>query len=277
MTRLSEFVNNRSISELYDTYWVPACLDVYAQGLAQLVLPGDRVLDLGCGTGLVTGYAAKAVGSTGQVVGCDPSLELLDAARSKSFSGNPITWVECFAEDLMFDDACFDAVLCHQALQYVANREKTFSEVKRVLKPGGFFHAGVWSLAAEQSAFGFAEESLAKHFGPEKKPIHAWSFGGLPELRRLAEEQYFAVTRLEKLELNAEYESIGQYADVQIACAGRTDENGQTTMGIIDLEDENWLSAIEAFTADASKALSQYQLAGTLVAPFASDEMSARA
>jgi len=275
MTRLSDFVGNRSMSQLYDTYWVPFVLDTYAQRLGERVSPGDRVLDLACGTGVVTGYAARQAGSTGTVIGYDPTPDLLNAARAKSFTGSPITWIEGFGEDLPFEDASFDVVLCHQGLQYVTDRDETFSEVARVLKPNGDFHAGVWSSAADQPAFGFMEDALAKHFGSDQKPAHAWSFGGKAELRRLAEGAGLVVDRLEKLDLNCRIESIQRYVDVQIACAGRTDENGQLAMGIIDLQDERWQGPIEEFSKEAHAALTPYVSEGALIAPFSSDEISA--
>ncbi len=276
MTRLADFVAGRSMSELYDTYWGSSVLEIYASGLAEHVRPRERVLDLACGTGVVTGYAAAQAGRGGYVVGFDPTPDLLDAARAKTFPGAPIRWIEGFGEDMPFEDASFDVVLCHQGLQYVTDREKTFAEVKRVLRPGGTFHAGVWAEASDQPAFGFVEDSLAKHIGPEQKPVHAWSFGGLRELRRLAEGADFSLERLETLHRLARFDSIQRYADVQIACAGRTDENGQLTLGLIDLEDERWLSAIEAFSADAHAALVGYVQGGALVAPYVSDELSAR-
>ena len=277
MTRLSDFVDGRSTSELYDAYWLPSVLDIYAKRLAERVSLGDRVLDLACGTGVVTGYAAEAAGPTGGVVGYDPTPDLLNAARAKSFDGAPITWTEGFGEGMPFDDSSFDAVLCHQGLQYLTDREKTFSEIARVLKPGGVFHGGVWSAAANQPAFGFMENALAKHFGADQKPVHAWSFGGLTELRRLAESEGLVVNRLEQLDLDCHFESIQKFVDVQISCAGRTDENGQLAMGIIDLENEHWLGPIDAFSKDAHSALAAYASDGALAAPFCSDEISAQA
>ena len=58
MTRLADFVGSQSMAELYDRYWVPAALYVFARGLANRVQPGTHVLDLGTGTGLVAGYAS---------------------------------------------------------------------------------------------------------------------------------------------------------------------------------------------------------------------------
>ena len=276
MTRLSEFVHGRSMSELYDAYWLPAVLVPFAKGLGERVSSGDRVLDLACGTGAVTGYATKAAGPDGEVIGCDPTPDLLNAARAKSLSGAPVSWVEGFGEDLPFEDSSFDVVLCHQGLQYLTHREKVFSEIARVLKPGGLFHAGVWSCAADQQALGFMEDALARHFGVDQKPVHAWSFGGFAELRRLSEGTGLSVERLEMLQHDCRFESIQQLVDVQIACAGRTDENGQLAMGIIDLEDERWLEPIAAFTRDAHTALAGYVSDAGLAAPYSTDEISAR-
>lgn len=277
MTRLAEFVGTRSMAELYDAYWVPGVLDVFARDLAGRVQPGTRVLDLGTGTGLVAGYAAERVGPDGEVTGLDPTPDLLNAAKAKHYTGAPLRWIEGAGEDLPFEDGFFDAVLCHQGLQYVTDREATFAEIKRVLKPGGQLHAGVWSSAEHQPAFGFVEDSLASHIGAEQRPIHAWSFGGLDELRRLAEGAGLKIERLELVEHPMRFDSIQRFVDVQIACAGRTDENGQLAMGLVDLNDERWLPAIEAFGDDARAALGSFVSESGLSAPFASDEISARA
>ena len=277
MTRLADFVGSQSMADLYDGYWVPAALDVFARGLANRVQPGTHVLDLGTGTGLVAGYASERAGPAGAVTGLDPTTDLLSVARAKQFSGALVTWEEGFGEEMPFEDASFDTVLCHQGLQYVTDREATFSEIKRVLKPGGQLHVGVWSSAGRQPAFGFVEDSLASHIGAEQKPVHAWSFGGHEELRRLAEGAGLTVERLETVEHPWRFESIQQFIDVQIACAGRTDENGELAMGLVDLDDESWLPAIDAFGEDVHAALGAFVTDSGLSAPFASDEMGARA
>jgi len=86
------------------------------------------------------------------------------------------------------------------------------------------------------------------------------------------------VERLERVERTWRFSSIQEYVDVQIACVGHTDENGRLAMGLVDLGDERWLPAIDAFTRDAHEALAYCVQEGeVLIAPFASDEMSARA
>ncbi len=96
-------------------------------------------------------------------------------------------------------------------------------------------------------------------------------------MRRLSEKAGFSVERLAKLERPARFDSIQRFVDVQVAGAGRTDENGRLVLGLVNLEDENWLPAIDAFSADAHTALAPFAADGALVAPYASDEISAMA
>ena len=275
MTRLAEFVKGRTLAELYDIYWVPSALSLFAQNLARRVATGDRVLDLATGTGLVAAHAAECCGPRGAIVGYDPTPALLTAAKARAISAAPVRWVEGRAEDMPFDAASFDVVLCHQGLQYVADRERTFAEIARVLKPAGRFHASVWSSAADQSAYAFVEDSLARHFGCGFKPVHGWSFGGTHELRRLAQGAGLTVERLEQVEFPWTFDSIRQFVDVKIGCAGRTDDDGNFALGMVDLEDESWVPAIEAFHADARAALGKYEGDEGLSAPFHADEISA--
>ena len=122
-----------------------------------------------------------------------------------------------------------------------------------------------------QSQFVASLEKLARYCDEKRLAKPA------AELRRLAEDVGLAVERLEKLDLYCHFDSIQKFIDVQISCAGRTDENGQLALGIVDLEDEQWLGSIEAISKDAHNALSAYVSDGGFKAPFSSDEISARA
>src|SRR3989338_310015 len=109
--------------------------------------PGYRVLDLGCGTGYPAILAAQAVESQGSVVGLDLSEEMLAVARRKAkFLG--LSNVKFQAEDattLPFETASFDSVISRFCLMFLPEIPLTVSEISRVLKPGGYFAAAVWS------------------------------------------------------------------------------------------------------------------------------------
>jgi ubiquinone/menaquinone biosynthesis C-methylase UbiE len=102
---------------------------------------GDRVLDVGCGTGYLTRHMATAVGPQGAVTGVDPSPTVLAYARRKSQSGRgaPCTYQEGIAEALDLPDASFDTVVTSLMLHHLPEelRPVALGEMCRVLRPGG--------------------------------------------------------------------------------------------------------------------------------------------
>ena len=107
--------------------------------------PGERVLDIACGTGLVTFRAADAVGPGGFVAASDISEEMVSAAAAGAATrGITGDFRRMDAETLDHPDRAFDAVLCALGLMYVAEPPNALREMRRVLKPGGRAAAAVW-------------------------------------------------------------------------------------------------------------------------------------
>jgi ubiquinone/menaquinone biosynthesis C-methylase UbiE len=118
--------------------------------------PGERALDLACGTGLVTFPAAEAVGPEGRVVATDISDVMVDHVRSEA-AGRGLAHLEVERADaatLPLDDASFDAVLCALGLMYVPDPRAVLDGARRVLRPGGRFVAAVWG---ERKRCGWAD------------------------------------------------------------------------------------------------------------------------
>lgn len=95
--------------------------------------PGQRVLDVAIGTGLVARAARDILGTNARITGVDLSMGMLAEARKSP----PITLVQGVAERLPVADACADFVTMGYALRHVTDLESTFREYLRVLKPGG--------------------------------------------------------------------------------------------------------------------------------------------
>ena len=107
--------------------------------------PGERVLDVACGTGIV-----DAIGEDGAVVGTDISGEMVKTARRLAAERNigNARFERCDAEELCLEDEPFDAALCGLGLMYVPNPVKALGEMGRLLKPGGRTAVAVWGTRA---------------------------------------------------------------------------------------------------------------------------------
>lgn len=112
---------------------------------------GETILDVSCGTGLITMPLAKLVGSTGMVTAIDISDGMIEKAwaEKKRIGLDNINFRQMNAEVLDFEDNSFDAVICSLGLMYFPNPEKALQEMFRVLKPGGRALVLVWGERKE--------------------------------------------------------------------------------------------------------------------------------
>ena len=101
--------------------------------------PGERVLDLGCGAGTDSLVAAQMVGQKGHVTGIDMTPEMLAKARAASgaLGATNVEFVESEAERLSFPDESFDVAISNGVIDLIPDKDAVFSELSRVLKPGG--------------------------------------------------------------------------------------------------------------------------------------------
>lgn len=183
-----------SAAELYEQYPARYILSPWAPRLVALadLQPGERVLDLACGTGTVARLAAPAVGLTGRVTGLDLNPGMLAVARSlPPPSGPPITWIEGSAVAMKFPNASFDVVVCQQGLQFFPDRPAALREMRRVLVPSGRVLLSVWRLMGPYHAA--VVDALRRHVGAEAAATFSASrvVPDSEELRRLVVEAGF--------------------------------------------------------------------------------------
>src|SRR5438093_3507582 len=138
------------ISQLYlrevDARFAPVVENIMRRGDLKA---GQRVLDLGTGTGSVAMQAAAVVGPAGRSTGADISPEMLALTRQRLVeSGHSnVDLREGRAEQLPANDGTFDALVASLSLMYVIDRAAAAREMRRVLRPGGRFVAAVWAAA----------------------------------------------------------------------------------------------------------------------------------
>jgi ubiquinone/menaquinone biosynthesis C-methylase UbiE len=161
-----------SSPELYERYLVPAITSIWAADLVDRVepRPGQSILDIACGTGVVARMVGERIG-VGRIVGLDLNAGMLAVARSAPSTGAPIEWHEGSALSLPFDDASFDLVLCQLGLQFFPDKPLALREMRRVLVPSGRVALSVYSaIERTPAAYAFVK-ALEKSLGPNASKI----------------------------------------------------------------------------------------------------------
>jgi ubiquinone/menaquinone biosynthesis C-methylase UbiE len=170
-------------AEVYEARFVPAIFAEWAPLLATVagVAPGQSVLDVACGTGVVARTAADRVGGDGRVVGVDLNEGMLAVARRIR---PELDWRCADAATLPFADGTFDTVLCQMALMFFPDRAAAIREMARVTRPGGAVAVCVPAALDAQPAYEPFVEMAVRHAGPAARSLLGsyWSCGDLGEL-----------------------------------------------------------------------------------------------
>jgi ubiquinone/menaquinone biosynthesis C-methylase UbiE len=126
-------------AQLYQSFFVPSIATPVSVELLRTAAlrPGERVLDVACGTGVVTRAAAEQVGPTGTVTGVDLAADMLAVARTVPAGGAPISWHEADAASLPLPTGSYDVGLCQMGLMFMEDRAGALAELHRVVTSGG--------------------------------------------------------------------------------------------------------------------------------------------
>jgi len=155
-----------SAAENYERYFVPAIATPVSVELLRTadVQPGERVLDVACGTGVVARRAAARVGPTGSVRAIDIAPEMIEVAKRVD-GGSGVDWRVGDAGALADGDVSYDVVLCQMGLMFMEDRSKAVREMRRVLVPAG--RLVVNTPGRIQPVFEHMEQAIVEHISPE--------------------------------------------------------------------------------------------------------------
>lgn len=156
---------SRSAAEVYEDFFVPALFRQFSAPMADSLAlrPGQRMLDVACGTGVLAREALGRVLPGGSVTGLDCNEAMLAmAARQEP----RIEWRGGAAERLPFGEVAFDAVGCQFALMFFADGKAALQEMWRVLRPGGRLTVAVWAPLAASPGYQALADLLERLFGP---------------------------------------------------------------------------------------------------------------
>jgi ubiquinone/menaquinone biosynthesis C-methylase UbiE len=149
--------------------------------------PGERVVDIACGTGVVARHAAPRVGTTGTIVAVDINPAMLTVGRSlPAPEGATIEWREGSALELPLPNEAFDLALCQAGLQFVPDRLKALQEIHRTLRPGGRVALSVWRSPEYNPVSQLVWGTIARHLNTSITLLTpAMSLGDAGELSTL--------------------------------------------------------------------------------------------
>ncbi len=151
-----------SVPRTYHTYLGPLIFQDYAKDLARrlAVKPGERVLELACGTGIVTRELVRGVGGGASVMATDLNPAMLEVAKPEVGDGK-VEYQAADACSLPFADRSFDAIACQYGVMFFPDKVKSMREARRVLKPGGRYAFNVWDSLEHNPIAKMVHETLA--------------------------------------------------------------------------------------------------------------------
>jgi ubiquinone/menaquinone biosynthesis C-methylase UbiE len=239
-------------AENYQRYLVPALLADLAATLvdAAAIQPGESVLDVACGTGIVARTAAAAAGPSGAVTAIDINPAMLAVARRvEQNDASKIDWREGDAVAIPLPDATIDVALCQAALMFFPDRPAAVAEMRRVLAPAGRVLIQVFRDIDHSPAYAALAGCFARHLGPEVgEMIHSlFGLGAREQITALLRDAGFRATRQTIAVHAARYPSAAEAARRELAVS-------PAAAALAGLDD----NARAALAADAETALAPW-------------------
>lgn len=249
--------------QIYERYMVPAIMIPGVQLMLRYAQPqsGERVFDVACGTGIVARTVAPLVGAAGKVSAFDINPAMLAVARSlPQPDGAAVDWREASALSLPVPDAAYDLALCHQGLQFFADKGAALREMRRALVQGGRAVVNVQQSLAHNPIYLTFNNVLITHM---KIPALAapFSFGEAEPLREALDEAGFREVEVIPVSHYVTFPSISIF--IQASITGSAAVIGE--LKGLDTDAKNQLA--DQLTHDMTPILETYVNNGALIMP----------
>jgi SAM-dependent methyltransferase len=229
-------------AEVYESCFVPAIFGAWASPVADAagIRRGNKVLDVGCGTGVLAREALRRVGQEGQVVGLDLNEGMLAvAARSEP----KIEWRRGDAASLPFGDVSFDVVVSQFALMYFPDRAASLREMWRALGPGGRLAVAAWAPIEHARGYQILVEIAARQCGPEAADVLAAPFvlGDPVELAKLFVNSGISGANVTLHEGSIRFPSVEEFIRIEVKGSPLADMLSDDMMQALAAESEHAL------------------------------------
>ncbi len=203
-----------SAAEAFERFLVPPIFGPWSAALVDLAAPrpGERVLDIACGTGVAARYAAGLVGAEGRVAGIDINAGMIAHARTLDAAG-AIEWCEGSVIEMPWGDGEFDVAVCNQGLQFFPDRAASIAEIHRVLKAGGRLAANVYGEPEGCPGHHAVIRALQTRGVDASAILRPYSFSDADELRRALSQAGFRNIALERRSMNSLFASAAAFVE----------------------------------------------------------------
>ena len=154
-----------SIAKNYDHYIVPFLFEPYATDLVSRVenVPGVNLLELACGTGIVTQHLVSHLSGSAELTATDINAEMLAVAQEKITAPN-VGWDTVDMTAIPYERDLFDTVVCQFGLMFATDKTRAVAEMHRVLKKGGKLLFNVWAPIADNPIWRIYTTLLSRFF-----------------------------------------------------------------------------------------------------------------
>lgn len=243
-------------AEAYEERFVPALFRQWVEPVLQAVAvrPGDRMLDVACGTGVVARTAAERVAPDGTITGVDLNPAMLAVARRIA---PEIDWRQGDVAALPFGEDVFDVVTCQAAIFFFPDPTAALGEMGRVTRPGGRVAVQAFSSLSGQPAYGPWVDMVARHAGPDAVELLGtyWAHGDLEVMHGRCAEAGLRVTAVH------EHTRPAYFPDIETMV--------HTEVSATPLQDRLDQAVLDRVLAGSHEVLGQFVRDGRLVIPLA--------
>jgi ubiquinone/menaquinone biosynthesis C-methylase UbiE len=254
-----------SPARVYQEYFVPAMFEPWARVLVERadLQPGERVLDVACGTGIVARTAASRVAPSGRVAALDMNPAMLEVARDlPADAPPPIEWQQGSATQLPYGDAQFDVVLCQHGFQFFPDRVQAAREMHRVLADGGRVAVIVLQAIERHPVFESIMGALAHRLGrPPSQFAVPFALADAKELMQHFHAAGFGDVEVEPANIEARFPDAERFVPLMAA------SSAAAVPAFAELQTPERESLLRSVAVDAKPVLERFRQGDTIAFP----------
>lgn len=269
MSLPSYAMSQSSFPEMYERWLVGPLFRPWAEiALEDVRLsPGDTLLDIACGTGIVARIARERLGGAEHIVGVDISADMLAIARAVA---PHIDWRAGSATDLpLRENEQFDVVVCQQGLQFFPDRRSAASEMRRTLKSGGRLAVLTWRPDSEIPLMRELRQVAERHLGAIADQRH--SFGDGTALEALFRNAGFGDARSRTISRTIRFDDGAPFLRMNTMALVGMSAGGKT------MTDADRKRVVEAIISDSAPVLARYSNGSELAFELSTNLLTAAA